>query len=527
MAVLAWALFAGSGFACFASAREGSPASVPAPVSGPVDRPSDRVDPVTAAEAAPPVPPDGDAVAGVADILALPSEEVTEPVLASLEAALTQLSGEELEALEEQARRLPRDGRRALVHGELAYVHLLLGQPEDARRYAAMAGSASSRSRAVADAVLGGGVADLMPADPVIGAVLPVTGSPSSREYARLFMEGVEVALELARRAGWRVELVVEDNRGTASGSARSASALVSRGAVAVLGPLTADNLEAAVRATSPRVVFLSPTARRMPFGRRGVYSMGAGDPGAGRALAEAVRRAGHLQAALVHPRSPGEALEADAFQGAFAALGGVVDRRLRYEPGTTTFDVELKEVEAAVPDVLVIAAPPSDVELLAPQIAFFGLDTLDIQVAGTAAWTTPAVLEAVVQRHTDSVIAVSASDPLAVFDPAAAFVQAYEQHFRRTLVSPVPAVGFDLFRMALAAYGEGVRNSRGTVASLERLDRFRGATGTYSHMGGGIEREFFPVRILEGRLHPLDAALVFPTDTVAARSERPEARSP
>ena len=359
---------------------------------------------------------------------------------------------------------------------------------------------------------------------PVIGLLLPLTGSPSNREYARLFMEGVEVAAELAGEAGWGVEVVVQDNRGTPAGSERGAETLVSRGATAILGPLTAENMVAATRAARAGVAFLSPTARRVPFGRRGVFSMGAGDPGAGRALAGALRAVGYRAAVVVHPRSPGEMLEAGAFEGAFAALGGAVTRRIRYEPGTTTFDVELGEVERIVPPVLVVAAPAADVELLAPQIAFFGLDTLDIQVAGTAAWTTPAVLESVAWRHTDSVIAVSSSDPLAVYDQATAFVQAYERHFRRTLASPIPAAGFDLFQMALAAYGDGVRTSRGTVASLDRLDGFRGATGTYSQVDGRVEREFFPVTILEGRLLPFDSVRAEPPDTIG---HRPGARRP
>ena len=525
MTVLACTLIAGAGFGCLATARAVPQPAVPAPVPDPEGRPpgtAEAVDPAVAAEVAQPVGPDGDAGPAAAAILALPAEEVNERALRSLEAALSRLARTELEALQESTDRLGRDARMGFVYAELAYVYILSGEPEEARRYASMARSSGARGRArdFADAVLSGGVPGLMPQNLVVGAVLPVTGSPSNREYTRLFLEGVEVAADLARRAGWRFEFLVEDNRGTPSGSERAVSALVSRGAVAILGPLAAENLESAVRAAPRDVAVLSPTARRLPFGRRGVYSMGAGDPGAGRALADAVRSAGYQEAVVVHSGSPGEALEADAFVDAFHDLGGSVRRRMRYEPGTTTFDIELKEVEVVVPEVLVVAAPSADVELMAPQIAFYGLDTLDIQVAGTASWTTPAVLESVVQRHTDSVIAVSPSDPRAAVDPGTAFVRAYEQHFRRTLVSPVPAAGFDLFRMALAAYGDGVRTSRGTVASLERLDRFRGATGTYSHVDGRIQREFFPVRILQGGLHPFETTLTAPGDTV--RIQRP-----
>lgn len=520
--MIACALVAVAGFGCFATARTNPPAA-PAAAAGPAAAqagPAGDGGPDAVPDVAQPIVSATDARAASAAILALPADEVTDRLLRRLEGALAQLSRSELQALEQPPSGTEPGERQGLVYGELAYVHLLLGEPEEARRYALLARAAGpgARAREVADAVLGSGAAELMPPAPVIGAVLPVSGSPSNREYTRLFMEGVELAAELARRAGWRVEFLVEDNRGTPSGTEQAVSALVSRGAVAILGPLAAGNMEAAVRAAPGTVAFLSPTARRLPFGRRGVYSMGAGDPGAGRALAEAVERAGYREAVLVHPRSPGEALEADAFEDAFAGLGGLVRRRMQYEPGTTTFDIELKEVEAVVPEVLVVAAPVTDLELMAPQIAFFGLDTLDIQVAGTAAWTTPALLEAVAQRHTDSVIAVSPSDPQIFFDTETAFVQAYEQHFRRTLVSPVPAAGFDLFRMALAAYGDGVRTSRGTVASLERLDRFQGATGTYSHVDGRIERAFFPVRILAGRLHPFDATLAAPADTAGIR---------
>ncbi|MXX34157.1 MAG: amino acid ABC transporter substrate-binding protein [Gemmatimonadetes bacterium] len=520
MSVLASALIAIAGFACFATARTTTPGAAPAPaadlVGGSLGT-AGEAGPETAPEVAQPTRPADDARAGAAAILAMPAEQATDRMLQRLEAALARLALGELEALEESVNRLGGDPRLGLLYAELAYVHVLSGEPEEARRYASLARSTgvSGRAEEVAAAVLDAAMAELMPQDPVIGAVLPLSGSPSNREYTRLFLEGVEVAAEMARRAGWRVEFVVEDNRGTPSGSQRAVSALVSRGAAVILGPLTAGNMDSAVRAAPGTAAFLSPTARRLPFGRRGVYSMGAGDPGAGRTLAEAVRQAGYEDAVVVHPGSPGEALEAFAFQDAFGDLGGAVTRRVQYEPGTTTFDIELKEVEAVVPQVLVVAAPAADVELLAPQIAFFGLDTLDIQVAGTAAWTTPAVLEAVARRHTDSVIAVSATDPQAIFDPATAFVRAYEQHFRRTLVSPVPAVGFDLFRMALAAYGNGVRTSRGAVASLQRLGRFRGATGTYSHVDDRIEREFFPVRIVEGRLQPFEPALAAPADTV------------
>ena len=237
---------------------------------------------------------------------------------------------------------------------------------------------------------------------PVIGALLPMSGSPSSREYARMFLDGVEVAVDLARRAGVNVQFVVEDNGGTASGSVRGVSALVDRGAVAILGPLAAGNVRAASEVAPRRLAFFSPTARDLPDGQRGVYSMGAGDPAAGLVLADAATGLGYFDAVVIHPRSPGETLEATAFAQAFRAVGGAVRRRIEYLPGTTTFEEPLLEAKSLAPRLLVVAAAPSDIELLAPQIAFFGLDTIGVQVAGTAGWTGSAVMEGVARRHTD-----------------------------------------------------------------------------------------------------------------------------
>lgn len=407
------------------------------------------------------------------------------------------------------------DPRIGLGFAELALRSASFG---DARRANAGArrvveAGAEGEPLHVAEAVLCGDLSGRVPRDPVIGAILPQSGSPSNREYARLFMEGMEVAVAMARRAGLRVELMVEDNQGTRSGSIGGVSELVSRGAVAILGPLSDDNLDAAVRAAPNDVVFLSPTAKRLPAGRSGIYSMGAGDPGAGSALAEAVAELGYADAIVVHPNSREETLEAKAFEDAFLALGGIVTRRLPYAPGTTTYGLELRQVDALAPRLLVVAAPPGDVVLLAPQIAFFGLDTLDIQVAGTGGWTTSSVLESVDPRHTNRVIAVSTTLRGAADDAVAEFREAYAGHFRRTLRSPVPAVGFDLFRMVLDAYGEGDRTAHDLADVMDRLQRFKGATGVYSFVDGRLVREYFPVRIYNRKLYPVSADVALPPE--------------
>lgn len=457
-------------------------------------------------------------------LLNLPAGRGTEWIVRRMETAASRVGRGLLAALAARADSSGDAPRFDPVFAQLALSYALTGQGEKARVFAARVGGTGGRGRSgqVAAAVLAGGLPDDVPVA-VAGAIMPLSGSPANREYARLFMEGVEVAAEAARQGGLPVELIVEDNRGTPHGSAQAAAALAERGVRVVLGPLRDANLSATADALPLGTAVFSPTAREPASGRGSVYSLAGGDPGAARTLAAALADLGHFEAVVVHRRSPQEAMEAAAFSQAFSQAGGVVRRRLEYEPGTTTFEEPLGEAGLLEPEFLVVLAPPADLELLAPQIAFFELDETDVRVAGGAGWTSPQVLESVARRHTDSVVAVSplppptanpaqeftdAQDSTAAQDSIAAqeFTAAYEQHFRRTLLSPVPAVGYDLLRIALAAWAESRRTGVPPSQALEAMGSLEGATGTYSVVDGRLVRAFFPVMILNGALHPLDS---------------------
>ena len=502
------ALFVGRLVGCASGAVESESPATAGPIPAVPDEAEVPADSVVAVGWVEAMLGAGEFEAAAGALMDLPSESVTDKVLEDLAAAAAGLSRHELGVLAGAADGRTGDPRIGLLLAELALRHGFVGDIGQARQYArrAMDAGVEGTPLEIAAAVQSGDLSELLPAAPVIGVLLPLSGSPSSREYAGQLLEGVEVGVALARRAGLAMELVVEDNLGTRSGSVRGASTLVSRGAVAILGPLADENMESVAGAVPRDLVLLSPTVRRLPEGRSGVYSMGVGDPGAGRILAETAARLGYAEAVVIHPRSPAQALEAQAFADAFGGMAGIVRKRLIYEPGTTTFGEQLLEVESLVPELLVVAAPQMDVELLAPQIAFYGLDTLDIQVAGTRGWTSPSVLESVDARHTNMVIAVSATLPGAANDPEIEFRTAYEEHFRRSLRSPVPALGFDLVRMALDAYGEGYRASRRLGDALDRLQSFEGATGTYSFVDGRLVREHFPVRIYNRELLAVNA---------------------
>ena len=428
--------------------------------------------------------------------LALPPQEGGARAPERVAAAVSRLGRhavERIASLADSGYIQPRDPRFGAVAAELALRFALSGDPESSRRYAEqarLAGSDVPQPRL----------------DPTrVGVVLPLTGRPRDREYAELFLEGVRVGVATAQAGGLAVEVVVEDGRGTAYGSAQVASALAAQGVVAVLGPLSNENVLAVADAVAADVPVFSPTAKMLPEDRGGVHSLEASGASAAQTLANALAGLGYADAMVVHSGAPDESMEAAAFLKEFAGTGGFA-RRIAYPPGTTTFEEPLREAGELAPELLVVLAPPVDLMLLAPQISFFELDDMNIQVAGTVGWTHPEVLSEVDQRHTNQVVTVSSAPPGLPPEGEAEFRAAYEEHLQKSLRSQIPAAGFDLFRIALATWAEGTRTGAEQAAALAGIHHFEGATGTYSLADGSLTQVFFPARISDGALHPLEA---------------------
>jgi len=268
----------------------------------------------------------------------------------------------------------------------------------------------------------------------------------------------------------------------------------------------------------------VSPTARTA--GAEGAYALSGADPQAAAAMARYAALAGFARVAIIHSMAPESVEEADAFQSALTALGVPLAGRFAYPAGSTTYRSQIRDasealrgaeiralnlgeddtlhVELLEPVALFVPVPPEDVELLAPQIIFHGLDTLAIQTLGTSGWTDAQTLEAVDDRHTTGVVATA---PVGVGPNSPGeirFQRAYETHFQRSLVSSVPALGYDAALLLLEAARSGARSPRQLRSALERLRDVEGVTGTFSVVAGRVIRRTHVVRIEHGSLIPL-----------------------
>ena len=476
---------------------------------------------------------DGDPAGALERLAALPADEPPDVAAAALD--LVRRAGAEADAaaLATHVQALP-SGYPLLAALLAAQARALYnaGEDEEARASAEAAlsagaqGSDAQLSRAVLASRIDESLGLIDPVT-VLGVLLPRTGPPALIRFAEQVEEGVRAAAAAAGLPG-RLQIVVQDDRGTPEGAAAGMRALQEAGAVAVVGPLDQAELAAAVRARTRPIPVVSPTSPLGAAGEPNVYTMGGVDLGAARALAQWAVGSGLRRVVLLHPRGEEPEQEAAAFQNAFRAAGGLVLGQFVYPRGATYFQNEMRSVAALLPDALVLPIPSEDVEIVAPQITFFGIDTLNIRILGTAGWTRAEVLSAVSPRHTDGVVAVT-PDPFGDdgTEGIRALVQAYEELYRRTLRSSIPAIGYDAAVLLLAALGTGARSPAALASALERIESFPGATGQLGVGAGQVTRQYRVVCVQDRRLLPLGAGegpILVDRRSLVAPGERPPA---
>jgi ABC-type branched-subunit amino acid transport system substrate-binding protein len=386
-----------------------------------------------------------------------------------------------------------------------------------------------SEARAVAELA-----ADALeaPADApvVIGALLPRTGPRVLVRYGDWVLEGIEVAVaEAERRQNRRIELVVADDEGGLR-VGEAVGELERQGALAIVGPLLPEHMSTAAGARrDARTLLVSPTSTESPRWPE-TYSINSGDPRGAQELGRYAADIGLRQAALLYPRMPEFERKARAFASEYEALGGVVRAMIPYDSGTTTFSDHMERVLAAVgpaggaadagvlgaradtlsgapvgePFALFVPAPPRDVPQIAPQVGFYGLDSAGVQLFGDEAWASAPVRRLVPARDLEGVIAASSFPPdraSGAADPA--FVQRYEETYRRSLENQIPALGYDAAHLMLQALPNRRLEADAVARRFDLLAGIRGATGLLSVRGSSIVRTPYLVRIEEGGLVP------------------------
>lgn len=359
--------------------------------------------------------------------------------------------------------------------------------------------------------------------------------------YGDFVLEGIELAVEEAeRQQGRPIELVVVDD----SGGTRTRAAVAElerRGALAIIGPLLPRELPVAAEARqSSRLVLVSPTAPRSS-GWPEAYSVSTDDTRGAQQLGRYAADVGFRQAALLYARGRQYERKAQAFAVEYETLGGDVKAMVPYDSGTTTFGPHMNRILEAVapegtvmvdsvmvdsaaeamplpydtadpwlglppqePFALYVTAPGPDVPKIAPQVAFYDLDSAGVQVFGDEAWATADVRRVTPRRDLEGVIAASRFAPDRADEGADPdFVAAYESRYRRSLDNPLPALGYDAANLVLQALPNRMLTPDALARRFNFLAGIRGATGMLSIRAGRVVRTPYLVEIRGGSLEP------------------------
>ena len=157
--------------------------------------------------------------------------------------------------------------------------------------------------------------------------------------------------------------------------------------------------------------------------------------------------------------------------------------------------------VASLLPDGLFLPLSPAEIELLAPQVTYYGLDTLGIQLLGTSGWARDEVVLELDSRHTDGVIVATTRLSQDEAESFQHFRSSYEALFQQTLRSEIPAFGYDAAALLLLALQERPRTAEELLEALEGVRDFPGATGRLTIGGGRILREPHLIRIQDHEL--------------------------
>ncbi len=445
------------------------------------------------------------AVRRLAGISAEASTETIESALVLVREVVPSLSAEELGGiLGEVPGPAPVLPPIQVEYGMALYFQ---GGTEEARGLgtAALESGASGRDEELARALASGRVEDALGEARTIGAILPSSGPPTLSRFGTLLEEGIRIALEEQRTTDRRpVQLSLYDDGGSVASLEGLIPTIESDGVSAVIGPLLDDAVVATASLRRRPMPILSPTARDLPSGVRGVYSLMGPDPSGARALADWAASSGLSRVVILHATEPASTYEAEVFRETFTASGGEVLEEVRFPVGTTFFEEFLRQVEELLPDALVLPLQPQVIELVAPQITFYGLDTLGIQVLGTDGWTSETLLQDVDPRHTNGVVATTTL-PGGLPSPAARrFRERYEDIYRQTLRSEVPALGYDAAGIILGGIRAGASTGEDLLDFIEGLDGFEGATGRLSVVDGRLVRSHYLVRLENRTMIPV-----------------------
>ena len=283
---------------------------------------------------------------------------------------------------------------------------------------------------------------------------------------------------------GRRIDVVIEDDRGSPEEAARLAAKLIDQDKVVAIiaGGTSGNSRAAAPKAQSSHVPFISPSSTDPAVTQTGDYIFRACfvESFQGEVMARFAANTLHAQKAAIifdFNSTYGRGLT-DYFELSFAKFGGRIVSKQAYTQGDDDFKGQLSSIRAAEPDVIYIPGYYGDVTTIAKQARMIGLTQ---PLLGADGWDAPELWQLGGDALNGSYITThySVDDPSPTIQT---FVERYKQRYGNLLPDAHAALAYDAARLLMDAITRaGTTNGDKLREALAQTKNFPGVTGLIS----------------------------------------------
>ncbi|MDI3316446.1 MAG: branched-chain amino acid ABC transporter substrate-binding protein [Bacillota bacterium] len=320
--------------------------------------------------------------------------------------------------------------------------------------------------------------------------------APLSRDYA-LEGQGFQRAIQLLAGQindkggidGHKIQIVPEDDQGTAQQAATAAQRLVAEGVVAVVGGYNSTATEAAQPIYNQnKVIQVTPASTAVQLSQKGYkyfFRTATLDSAQGKFAADLmVKTLGFRRIALLHDNSTYALGLAQATQKAVQEDGGQVVFFDAIVPGSNDYGAILTRLKAAAPQAVYFTGYFSDAGLLLKQSQAIGFKT---QWIGGDANNNPQLVR-VAGPDAEGFMVTTPPQPQDLKTPEAEqFVQEYRQKYGEMPPSVWTISAADAFRVIVDAIEKTHSTNPDKLADdLHQLKDFPGFTGPISFAANG-----------------------------------------
>ena len=306
--------------------------------------------------------------------------------------------------------------------------------------------------------------------------------------FGQSAINGVLLAVDQINLAGGingrRLDVVIEDDRGSPEEAARLAGKLIDQNKVIAIiaGGTSGNSRAAAPKAQAEKIPLISPSSTDPAVTQVGDYIFRACfvDAFQGEVMARfAANTLKAKKAAILFDfNSPYGRGLTDYFELSFSKLGGQIVSKLSYTQGDVDFKGQLSRFQASEPDVIYIPGYYGDVAVIAKQARMMGLN---LPLLGTDGWDAPELW----QLGGDALNNTYITTHYSVDDPSPAiknFAHEYSLRYGNLAPDAHAALAYDAMRVLADAISRaGTTESAKLRDALAQTKDFAGVTGIIS----------------------------------------------